>query len=81
MVKLAGMKKLQAIEMLGGTVSAAASAMGVTYQAVDKWPDELPQRIADRVLGVWVRKQAPDVVAKAVPDLPAPAAHEESRHA
>ena len=43
------MQKAQAIELLGGTVSAAAEAVGVTYQAVDKWPDVLPRRIQDRV--------------------------------
>lgn len=43
------MLKTEAIALLGGSVPAAASAVGVTYQAVDKWPDELPQRIADRV--------------------------------
>jgi hypothetical protein len=43
------MLKNQAIELLGGSVAAAAEAIGVTYQAVDKWPDELPARIADRV--------------------------------
>lgn len=48
MVQLA-MLKTKAIELLGGSVSAAAEAIGVSYQAVDKWPDELPPRIADRV--------------------------------
>jgi len=43
------MEKQKAIELLGGTVAAAAQAVGVTYQAVDKWPDLLPPRIADRV--------------------------------
>lgn len=81
MVKMRSMKKEHAIELLGGSVSAAASAMGITYQAVDKWPENLPQRIADRVLGVWVRKEQPEVAAQAAPDLPAPAAHEEGSHA
>ena len=64
--------------MLGGTVSATATAMGISYQAVDKWPDDLPPRIAERVIGVWAIREAPDVVAKAIPDLPAPEmAHEE----
>lgn len=43
------MLKTEAIELLGGSITAAASAIGVTYQAVDKWPDVLPQRIVDRV--------------------------------
>lgn len=43
------MRKSEAIEKLGGTKSAAADAIGVTYQAVDKWPEDLPPRISDRV--------------------------------
>ncbi|WP_158534282.1 hypothetical protein [Paracidovorax avenae] len=59
------MLKTKAIELLGGTTTAAAEAMGVSYQAVDKWPDRLPKRIADRVLGVYARKHLPaDVVAQ-----------------
>ncbi len=50
------MRKTEAIELLGGTVPAAAEAIGVTYQAVDKWPDELPPRIADRVQAALWRK-------------------------
>ena len=53
------MRKSEAIELLGGTVPAAAEAIGVTYQAVDKWPDPLPQRIADRVqAALWRMAQA-----------------------
>lgn len=44
-----GMRKSEAIELLGGSIASAATAIGITYQAVDKWPDELPPRIADRV--------------------------------
>ena len=51
------MEKQKAIELLGGTVAAAADAIGVTYQAVDKWPDELPPRIADRVQAALWRMQ------------------------
>ena len=43
------MLKAQAIKSLGGTVGSAAEAVGVSYQAVDKWPEILPPRIADRV--------------------------------
>jgi len=46
------MFKAQAIELLGGDVGTAARAMGVTYQAVKKWPDKLPPRIEQRVHGV-----------------------------
>jgi hypothetical protein len=40
------MLKAKAIELLGGTTASAAKEIGVTYQAIDKWPDELPPRIA-----------------------------------
>lgn len=59
------MLKSKAIELLGGSVSAAAEALGVTYQAIDKWPDELPARIADRVLGVIAKTRYPDLAAEA----------------
>ena len=51
------MNKQTAIELLGGSVAAAADAVGVTYQAVDKWPDQLPPRIADRVQAALWRIQ------------------------
>ena len=50
------MFKTEAINLLGGSPSDAAVAMGVSYQAVNKWPDKLPDRIADRVLGVCLRR-------------------------
>lgn len=53
------MDKQIAIQLLGGTVATAAEAIGVTYQAVDKWPDVLPARIADRVLAAQARKHLP----------------------
>jgi hypothetical protein len=53
------MRKAKAIELLGGTPAAAAKEVGVTYQAVDKWPDPLPRRIADRVLAAVARKHLP----------------------
>lgn len=53
------MRKDKAIELLGGTVSAAAQAIGISYQAVEKWPDELPDRISDRVVAAVARKHLP----------------------
>lgn len=50
------MRKSEALELLGGSIPAVADAIGVTYQAVDKWPDELPKRIADRVQAALWRK-------------------------
>lgn len=57
-----GMDKAKAIELLGGSTAAAAEAIGVTYQAVDKWPDPLPPRIEDRVLAVLARRHLPPEV-------------------
>lgn len=53
------MLKSKAIELLGGTVTAAADAIGITYQGVEKWPNELPDRIADRVVAAIARKHLP----------------------
>ena len=50
------MLKSQAINLLGGSPGSAAASLGVSYQAVNKWPDQLPDRIADRVLGACVRR-------------------------
>jgi hypothetical protein len=55
------MEKTKAIELLGGSVAEAAKKLGVSYQAVSKWPDVLPQRVADRVLGVYARTRFPDL--------------------
>jgi hypothetical protein len=63
MVQSSIMRKATAIDLLGGTVTAAAEAIGVTYQAVVKWPDPLPARIEDRVLAVMARRHlAPELI-------------------
>lgn len=49
-------RKSEAIGVLGGTVGAAAEAMCITYQVVDKWPDVLSNKVSDRVLAAWTRK-------------------------
>ena len=51
------MLKTEAIELLGGSVPSAAAEIGISYQAVVKWPDVLPSRIADRVLAALARKR------------------------
>ncbi|WPH22287.1 Cro/CI family transcriptional regulator [Variovorax paradoxus] len=51
------MKKTEAIELLGGSVTAAAAAIGVSYQAVNQWPEDLPARIEDRVLAALARQR------------------------
>lgn len=49
------MHKTKAIEMLGGSLASAAKTLGVTYQAVAKWPDDLTPRIVDRLVMHFVR--------------------------
>lgn len=58
------MLKSKAIELLGGTIAAAAAELGVTYQAIDKWPDDLSERVAQRVLGVVAKKRYPELAAE-----------------
>ena len=53
------MLKAKAIQLLGGNIAAAAEAIGITYQAIDKWPEELPDRISDRVLAALARQHLP----------------------
>ncbi len=36
------MNRALAIALLGGNVSCAAEHLGITYQAVYQWPDDLP---------------------------------------
>lgn len=57
------MNKAQAIQQLGGSIPAAAKAIGVSYQAVNQWPDVLPARIVDRVqAALWRMQQATPAV-------------------
>jgi hypothetical protein len=49
------MDKHEAIKRLGGTALEAARAVGITLQAVRKWPNQLPPRIADRVVAALAR--------------------------
>ena len=51
--------KTKALELLGGTTKSAAQAIGCTVQAVNKWPDVLSARIADRVIAAQTRLQKP----------------------
>lgn len=69
------MKKDKAIELLGGTVTCAATEIGINPQAVTQWPDDLPPRLSDRVLAAWARKNLAKQIAKAAPEL-MQAAHE-----
>jgi len=69
------MEKQKALELLGGSVSSAAKEIGVSYQAVDKWPAQLPPRIADRVMAAVARKRFPGLDGCAAGDDAAPAEH------
>lgn len=51
------MTKEEAIELLGGTRRSAADAIGVSVQAVGKWPEVLSKPIRDRVQAALYRKQ------------------------
>lgn len=66
------MHKSRAIELLGGTPTAAAHAIGVTASAVSQWPDELPARIADRVLAALARRHLPPELIGEAPQTPDP---------
>lgn len=65
------MKKDEAIDQLGGSTAAAAKAIGISYQAVHKWPEVLSARIVDRVQAALYRQQ----IEKS-PASTAPAAHD-----
>lgn len=62
------MNKAHAIELLGGTVTAAATEIGVTPSAVTQWPDELPPRLVDRVQAALWRMQQRQAGAPLTPD-------------
>jgi len=48
------MKKKEALSIFGGT-RGLAEAIGVTYQAIYQWPDELEQQQIDRIVGAALR--------------------------
>ena len=50
------MKKATAIKRLGGSVTAASQALGISYQAVRQWPKNLTERIQWRVKAHLDRK-------------------------
>lgn len=66
------MNKAEAIRLLGGTPSAAARSIGISSAAISLWPDELPPRIADRVLAALWRAQKTDPLSSEQPQDPAP---------
>lgn len=66
------MKKTQAIELLGGSVTAVADAIGISRSAVSQWPDELPDSIRDRVQAAIARRYLPPelIGTEGAPSLP-----------
>jgi hypothetical protein len=51
------MNKTDALNLLGGTPTKAAKAIGCTPQAISQWPEPLSQKIIDRVISAAVRVQ------------------------
>jgi len=66
------MNKTDAIQLLGGSVATAATAIGTSYQAVSKWPDVLPRRIEDRVIAAIARRRLPPEAFCPAPDISTP---------
>ncbi|WP_207625584.1 hypothetical protein [Paenalcaligenes suwonensis] len=78
------MKKETAIKLLGGSVSLAAQKIGITYQAVMKWPDDLTPAIADRVIAAIALEnpsQWPRVARQLITDKTNQSTPKESSHA
>lgn len=60
------MKKAQALELFGGTVTATARALGITHSAVSQWEDELPRAVEERILAALARKHLPRRLLKQI---------------
>jgi len=49
------------------TQKACAEAMGISQQAISYWPEPIPQRRSDEIIGAAIRQNlhiAPDIIAK-----------------
>lgn len=51
------MNKKDALNLLGGTPTKAAKAIGCTTQAISQWSDPLTPRIRDRVEAAYNRSK------------------------
>lgn len=51
------MNKSTALELLGGSIKAAAEACQISSSAVSQWPEELTKDQIDRVQAALYRKQ------------------------
>ena len=67
------MLKKEAIELLGGSVTLAASRIGIRPQAVSGWPDVLTPALRDRVQAAMYRRDLELANSDAAPDHPVPA--------
>jgi hypothetical protein len=52
------MNKSHAIELLGGSVTSAARACGISTSAVSQWPEVLTKDQVDRVQAALYRQQS-----------------------
>ncbi len=50
-----GMKKTQAVYYFGGKAKDLAKALGISKQAFSAWPEDLPGRRENEILGVFAR--------------------------
>ncbi len=50
-----GMKKTQAVYYFGGKAKDLAKALGISKQAFSSWPEHLPERRENEILGVFLR--------------------------
>ena len=57
------MNKAKALSIFGGPAKTA-EAVGVDTSAVSQWPDELPPRLADRIIAAVARKESPALVRR-----------------
>lgn len=65
------MTKNEAIELCGAdNATDLARLMGITRQAIGQWPNELPQRYADRIVGLAVRLGRITVCSPSQPPSP-----------
>lgn len=51
------MLKTEAIKLFEGSIAQLSEEVGVSYRAVHKWPDVLPDRISDRVQAALWRRE------------------------
>ena len=64
------MKKSEAIDLFDGKVTELAAALGVSWQAVSQWPEELSDRHAREILGAAILEFGVERVRVAFPKIP-----------